>query len=265
MSLLVQIAAEFVGKKQFKEADKAVKGLQKSVKNLAGAAGIGLSTAAVIKFGKASAAAFIENEKSARRLAISVKNLGLSFETPRIERFLDEVSRMAGVEGERLRSSFQTLLQTTGSVTKSQELLTQALDISAGAGVELETVTSDLAASYIGNNKGLSKYYLGLTKAELKTMTFAEVQKKLNDQFSGANAEYLETYAGKMQVLKEAADGAQEVIGGALLNAMTDLFGAKDVTELIGKIDTLSKKTADMIDNLAWKWKKFWLDRKSVV
>lgn len=256
-SLAIRIAAIF-DNKGLKSAEKGVKSLQSSVKKLAGAAGIGLSTAAMINFGKASAKAFIENEKSARRLAISVKNLGLSFETPRIERFLDEVSRMAGIEGERLRASFQTLLQTTGSVTKSQELLTQALDVSAGSGVELETVASDLAASYIGNNKGLTKYYLGLTKAELKTMTFAEVQKKLNEQFTGANAAYLETYAGKMQVLKEAADGAQEVIGGALLNALTDLFGAQDITELISKIDILAKKTATMIDDLAWKWKKFW-------
>ena len=256
--LRIPIIVENKGKKAFKDVDKGITGLTKNFKKLAGAAGIGLSTAAIINFGKAGAKAFIENEKSARRLAISVKNLGLSFETPRIERFLDEMSRMAGVEGERLRASFQTLLQTTGSVTKSQELLTQALDVSAGAGVELETVTSDLAASYIGNNKGLSKYYLGLTKAELKTMTFAEVQKKLNEQFSGANADYIETYAGKMQVLKEAADNAQEIIGGALLNALTDLFGAKDITELIGKIDTLALKTSNMIDDLAWKWKKFW-------
>jgi hypothetical protein len=58
--------------------------------------------------------------------------------------------------------------------------------------------------------------------------------------------------------LKEAADNAQEIIGGALLNALTDLFGAKDITELIGKIDTLALKTSNMIDDLAWKWKKFW-------
>lgn len=256
--LRIPIIVENKGKKAFKDVDNSVKGLTKNFKKLAGAAGIGLSTAAVINFGKAGAKAFIENEKSARRMAISVKNLGLSFETPRIERFLDEISRMSGIEGERLRASFQTLLQTTGSVTKSQELLTQALDVSAGSGIELETVSSDLAASYIGNNKGLSKYSLGLTKAELKTMKFAEVQEKLNKQFSGANADYLDTYAGKFQVIKEAADNAQEIIGGALVESLISAFAAGDPEEFVAKIEGLATKIASMVATAVFGFKKLY-------
>jgi len=254
----IPIIVENKGKKAFKETDKAITSLTKNFKKLAGAAGIGLSTAALINFGKAGAKAFIENEKSARRLAISVKNLGISFETPRIERFLDEISRMSGIEGERLRASFQTLLQTTGSVTKSQELLNQALDISAGSGVELETVSNDLSASYLGNNKGLSKYSLGLTKAELKTMKFADVQEKLNKQFSGANAEYLDTYAGKFQVIQEAADNAQEIIGGALVESLVSAFAAGDPQEFVAKIEGLATKIADMVASAVFGFKKLY-------
>ena len=256
--LRIPIIVENKGKKALGDVDKGIKGLTKSFNKLAGAAGIGLSTAAIIRFGKEGAKAFIENEKSARRLAISVKNLGLSFETPRIERFLDEVSRMSGIEGERLRASFQTLVQTTGSVTKSQELLTQALDISAGSGVALETVSNDLAAAYIGNNKGLTKYYLGLTKAELKTMSFAQVQEKLNEQFSGANADYLETYAGKFQVIQEAADNAQEIIGGALVESLVSAFAAGDPQEFVAKIEGLATMIASMVATAVFGFKKLY-------
>lgn len=256
-SLAIRIAAIF-DNKGLKSAEKGVKSLQSSVKKLAGAAGIGLSTAAVIKFGKSAAKAFIEDEKAANRLAISVKNLGLGFETPRIESYISELSKMSGVTDDQLRPSMQKLLQTTGSVTKAQQLLAQAVDISAGSGVDYETVVNDLSLAYIGQTKGLSKYSLGVTKAELKTMSFAQVQERLNKQFSGANAEFLSTYAGKMQLLNTAAGEASETIGEALLNAVTDVFGAKDITELIGKIDTLAMKTSNMIDDLAWKWKKFW-------
>jgi len=256
--LRIPIIVENKGKKALGDVDKSVKGLSKSFKKLAGAAGIGLSTAAVIRFGKEGAKAFIENEKSARRLAMSVKNVGLSFETPRIERFLDEISRMSGIEGERLRASFQTLIQTTGSVTKSQELLTQALDISAGSGVALETVSNDLSAAYIGNNKGLTKYYLGLTKAELKTMSFAQVQEKLNEQFSGANADYLETYAGKFQVIQEAADNAQEIIGGALVESLISAFAAGDPQEFVAKIEGLATKIASMVATAVFGFKKLY-------
>lgn len=74
-------------------------------------------------------------EKAASRLAISVKNLGLAFETPLIEEFISQLSRASGVTDNQLRPSIQKLLTTTGSVVKSTELLTQALDISAGSGV----------------------------------------------------------------------------------------------------------------------------------
>lgn len=256
--LRIPLIAEFKGKKAFKDADRSIKNLSGSFKKLAGAAGIGLSTAAIISFGKAAVKAFAEDEKAANRLAMSVKNLGLGFETPRIEKYIEELSRATGVTDDQLRPAMQKLLQTTGSVTKAQQLLTQAVDISAGSGVDYETVVNDLSLAYVGQTKGLSKYSLGLTKAELKTMSFAQVQEKLNSQFSGANAAYLTTYAGKMQLLSTAAGEASETIGGALINALTDLFGAKDVTELIGKIDTLALKTSNMIDDLAWKWKKFW-------
>ena len=258
MSLLVQIAAEFTGKKALKDADKGIQNLTKSTKKLAGALGVALSTTALVNFGKASVKAFVEAEKANTRLAGVVKNLGLSFAQAEIQKNLDEISRAAGIAGEVLVEAYQPLLTATGSVIQSQKMLQQALDISAGSGVELATVTQDLAAAYVGNTKGLRKYNLGVSKAELSTISFAKASALLNKQFSGSQAAYLETYAGKMQVLGEAAGNAQEVIGGALVNALQDVFGAADITELIGKIDILAAKTSNMIDNLAWKWKKFW-------
>ena len=223
--LRIPIIVENKGKKAFKDVDKSVKGLAGSFKKLAGAAGIGLSTTAVINFGKAAAKAFIEDEKSASQLAMSVKNLGLAFETPRIEEFISQLSKASGVTDNQLRPSMQKLLQTTGSVKKSTELLTQALDISRGSGVDYETVVNDLSMAYVGNTKGLKKYSLGLTNAELKTMSFADVQEKLTKQFSGSNAAYLETYAGKMQVLGTAAGEAQETIGKGLVDSLSLLAG----------------------------------------
>lgn len=258
MSLLVQIAAEFTGKKAFKEADKGIANLTKSAKKMAGVLGVALSTTAVVNFGKESVKAFVEAEKANTRLAGVVKNLGLSFAQAEIQKNLDGISRSAGIAGEVLVDAYQPLLTATGSVIQSQKMLQQALDISAGSGVELTTVTQDLANAYIGNTKGLKKYNLGVSKAELSTISFAKASELLNKQFSGAQAAYLETYAGKMQVLGEAAGNAQEVIGGALVNALQDVFGAADITELILKIDILAAKTSNMIDDLAWKWKKFW-------
>lgn len=243
----IRIVSESVGK-GFKDANKALAGLKKAV----GALGISVTGAAILKFGKDAAKAFIEDEKAANRLAMSVKNLGLGFETPRIERYISELSRMSGITDDQLRPSMQKLLQTTGSVTKSQELLTQALDISRGSGVDYETVVSDLTAAYLGQTKGISKYSLGLSKAELKTMSFAEIQSKLSDQFKGANAAYLETYAGKMQLLSTAAGEAQETIGKGLVDALSLLAGeGNTVQPLADSMAEFSLYVSDAIVGVA--------------
>jgi hypothetical protein len=258
MSLLVQIAAQFVGKKEFKEADKAIDKLTKSAKKLAGAAGIGLSTTAIVNFGKKAAAAFMADEKAARQLSIAVKNLGIAFESPRIEAFISDLSAMTGITDDQLRPAMQRLLQTTGSVTKAQELLTQATDIAAGSGVDYETVVSDLSAAYLGQTKGLSKYSLGLTKAELKTMKFADIQAKLNDQFKGSNAAYLDTYAGKFSLISNAAGEASEKIGGALVESLISAFAAGDPEEFVAKIEGLATKIASMVATAVFGFKKLY-------
>jgi hypothetical protein len=256
--LRIPIIVENKGKKALGDVDKSVKGLSKSFKKLAGAAGIGLSTAAVIKFGKEAAKAFIADEKAASRLAMSVKNLGLGFETPRIERYISELSAMSGITDDQLRPAMQRLLQTTGSVTKSQELLTQALDISRGSGVDYETVVNDLSMAYVGNTKGLNKYGLGLTKAELKTMKFADVQAKFAATFKGGNAAYLDTYAGKFELIATAAGEAQEKIGGALVESLVSVFAAGDPVEFVAKIEALSGKIADMVAQVVFGFKKLY-------
>jgi hypothetical protein len=259
MSLLVQIAAEFVGKKQFREAENAVQKLQSSVKKLAGAAGIGLSTAAFVNFGKKASAAFIADEKAASRLALAVKNLGLQFESPRIERYISDLSAMSGVTDDQLRPAMQRLLQTTGSVAKAQELLTQATDIAAGSGIDYETVVNDLSLAYVGQTRGLRKYSLGLSQAELKTMKFADVQERLNKQFSGASAEFLTTYAGKLQLITTAAGEASEKIGGALVDSLVSVFAAGDTTQFVNQIDTLATKIADTVSAVVFGFRKLYV------
>jgi hypothetical protein len=257
-SLVVSAVTTFDGK-ALKKGEKQIGAFEKSAKRLAVAFGTAFSVRKITQFGKAAAAAFIEDEKAASRLAISVKNLGLAFETPRIEEFISQLSRASGVTDDQLRPSMQKLLTTTGSVTKAQELLTQALNISAGSGVDYETVVNDLSMAYVGQTRGLRKYSLGLTQAELKTMTFAQIQEKLNKQFSGANAQYLTTYAGKLQLITTAAGEASEKIGGALVDSLISVFAAGDVTKFVSQIDTLANKIANVVNSVVFGFQKLYI------
>jgi hypothetical protein len=253
-SMVVSAVTTFDGKALTK-GSKQIAGFAKKA---AGALGLAFSTQAVIKFGKDSVKAFAENEKSAKRLAGVVKNLGQAFETPFIEANLDQISAKFGYQGEVLREAYQKLITATGSAAKSNELLTLSLDIAAGSGQDLISVNQDLAALYVGNTKGLRKYNLGLSQAELKTLDFEKGLALLTKTFKGAAGEELTTYAGKMRVLGEAADNAQEIIGKSLVDSFALLSGeGNSVQPLADSMADLATYTGDVITGLATLIAKF--------
>jgi hypothetical protein len=248
----IGIVAEFLGKKAFDQAGKATSGLEKGVKKLGGALAATFGAQQLLNFGKNAVKAFAENEKSAKRLETVVKNLGLAFEIPGIEASLDKVSAKFGYEGEVLREAFQKLITTTGSAKKSQDLLNLSLDIAAGSGVDLLTVNQDLAAAYVGQTRGLRKYNLGLTQSELKTLDFDSAVSKLSANFKGAGGAELETFSGKMRVLQEAADNAQEIIGKGLVDSLSLLAGeGNTIAPLADAMQDFATYTSDAIYGVA--------------
>ena len=246
-NVIIDIVTQFSGKKAFKDADNAAQKLSNSVKKLGMALGVTLGGAAVARFAKSSAKAFIEDEKAASRLTQSIKNLGLAYATNDIRQYVDQLTLASGVADNQLRPALQALLQTTGSVTKSQQLLSDAINISRGSGESLSTVANDLSQAYVGNLKGLRKYYLGLTQAELKAMSFADIQERLNGLFSGASAAYLKTYAGQMELLTNTANEAKEVIGKGLVDALVLASGSNNVADLSTDMMDFANFTADAV------------------
>jgi hypothetical protein len=241
-----------------KNADKGMKSLEKRARSLGKTLGLTLSTAAVVAYGRASVKAFMQDEAAATRLASAVKNLGLAFEQPAIDSYVQKLEASSAVADDSLRPALQSLLTTTRSLSESQKILGLALDVSRGTGRELTQVTQDLAQAYVGNTRGLRKYNLGLTQAELKTISFAEVQERLSKQFTGANAAFLDTYAGKLQVLTVASGNAQEVIGKGLVDALV-LAGGKDadIQDVADAMADLSLYTADAIRGVGVLASKF--------
>ena len=254
-ALRVAIVADDKTSKGIKSAKKNINALESSVKNLGKSFGIAFGVSAVSAFGKATVKAFEADQKSAALLANTMKNLGLQFANPAVEDFINSLSQAAGVADDQLRPSMQKLLQVTGSVVKSQELLKNAIDISRGSGVDLETVVQDISSAFVGNNKGLKKYAIGLTQAELKTASFDTVMQQFNKNFSGANAAYLNTYAGQMQKLNVAAGEAKETIGKGLIDAFKILAGDTSIGTLSDKMATLATHIADFFRGLAQGFK----------
>jgi hypothetical protein len=197
----------------FKKAETAATKLTNVVKTL----GVAVSAYAAVDFAKSSVRAFLADEQSANKLSLAVKNLGLEFANPYISDYISKLEQTSKIADDDLRPAFQALLTTTGSLAKSQSILNTAIEASRGSGYDLATVSNDLAQAYVGNTKGLKKYYLGLDAAALKAASFTDIQKIMNNQFTGSNVNYLNTYSGQVGVLSLAWGNFQEKVGGTLL------------------------------------------------
>ena len=245
-NLVFSVASEYDGK-GLSKARKDVNKFDKSIKTLARTIGVGLSAAAVVNFGKNSVKAFVADDKAAATLTKTLGNLNLAFEDQRVRSYISNLEATSGVLDSQLRPAMQSLLTTTGSVSKSQELLGLALDVSAGSGENLVQVSTDIAQAFVGNTKGLKKYNLGLSQAELKAASFADLQEKLTTLFAGQNAASLETYAGKISLIKVAYDNLQETVGKGLVDSFALLAGDTGIGKATNAIGQFAQAIADTV------------------
>ena len=160
-----------------------------------------------------------------------------------------KLSLATGVADDQLRPSLSRLAVATGDVSKAQDLLSLALDISTQTGKPLEAVSNALGKAYEGNTTSLGRLGIGLSAAELKTMSFQEVQGQLSNLFGGAAAANAETYQGRIDRLRVAFDEAKEGIGARLLPIIEDLVDiiVNKVVPNLGKFAELFKPITDAI------------------
>jgi len=248
--LLVGIGAEYRGKPAFKKAEKDILGLSAGIKTLAKGY-IGLAGAQkAFRYATQSIQAFAQDDAAIQKLSRTLDNLGLAYEQTNVEAFIAGLESTYHVADDLLRPAFSKLVQVTQSYTKSKQLLTAALNASAGAGVDLSTTVSDLSQAYVGNLKGLKKYNLGLTNAELSAMSFEQILTKLNTTFSGQASLAADTYAGKLNALTIASGNAKEIIGKGLVDAIGTAFGGGDIEKATKNIEAMAGAVAEMVRGL---------------
>ena len=223
------------GKKEVSAFEKQVKGFGKTFTKV-------FASVALINFGKNAVNAFVDSEKAAAKLRTTVSNLGLEFEQPGIEDYLKKLSLQFGIVDESLIPGFQRLLIVTKDVAKAQSLFETALNVSAGTGKDLTAVSTSLSKAYLGDNAALGRLGVGLSKAQLKSASFLEVQRTLNVNFAGQAAAAVEGYAGSMAKLTVAVDESKEAIGKGLLDALAALSNSNDIDTFTAKLVRSAEK-----------------------
>ena len=222
----------------FDELKKGVKGAQTQVEGFSDKIG---------KFGKVAAAAFaaatvaaaayagkllVDGVKSAiadaaaqEKLALTLKNVtgATNSQIKATENYITQTSLAFGVTDDELRPSLERLSRATGDLEKAQKLQALALDISAGSGKSLEAVSNALAKATEGSTASLGKLGVGLSAAQLKTLSMDEITKKLADTFENQASAKADTFQGKLDRLNIAFQEGKETVGSFVLDALTPL------------------------------------------
>jgi hypothetical protein len=239
--------------KGFKQAETALNKLTKTVRNFAATFGVAFGATALVNYSKAAVKAFAADENAARSLGMTLKNLNLDYfgASSAVNMYISNLEKQTGVLDDELRPAMDRLLRATGSITKSQELLSLALDISAGTGKDLTAVSQGLQKAYLGNNQSLGRLGVGLSKAELKSSSFLNIQTRLTELFAGQAQSAADGYQGSLNKLTIASNNAKEIIGKDLVDAMRLLSGDTGIGEATNAIEGFATQVGNAVTGVS--------------
>jgi hypothetical protein len=265
-SVVINIAAQWTGSKEFKKADTATDRLNKNVKNLGKTLGVAFSVGAVLAFGKASVKASLDAQAQQDRLA-SLLKVTVGATNSQIEALNREAEALArvGVVSKDNVTQTQSQLATFNLQINTIKKLTPAiLDyVTAEKGAnasasDFKSMTNGLAQALNGNFAALTAVGFVLdenTKKQISSGTEAEraaaIVKVLNGTYKDFNKNLAKTPAGQMQILANAADNAKEIIGGGLLESLKILTGSIDIQNLAVNIEAFATRAAEGFKKLA--------------
>lgn len=223
----------------FDELKRGVKGAENEVTSfgdrmskfgkIAGAA-FAAAGAAALAYGavllKQGVESAIADEAAQAKLATTLQNVtgATDAQVKAVEDQILKTSLLTGKTDDELRPSFERLVRATKDSDAALKLQSIALDVSAGSGKSLEAVTNAMSKAQEGNTAALAKLGVGLTSAQLKTMSMDEITKQLANTFGGQAAVQADTFQGKVQRLKVAFDEGKETVGSFLLDAITPMI-----------------------------------------
>lgn len=209
------------------ETDKSTKKMQTFHKvgtaaGVALAGGLALAGAAAVNMTKKAA----DDAQAASRLAQTIhRTTGATKEQQAaVEDWITTQGKALGVTDDELRPALSKLVVATHSVSKAQRLASLSMDVSAGTGKSLESVSFALAKAQNGNVTGLSRLGIATKDADGKTKSLHAITKDLAATYAGAAAKNADTAAGKQKILATQYGELQEQIGAQLLPVMSRLL-----------------------------------------
>jgi len=217
-------------RKTLKDSEKQLTAFGKlqSKWSQASALAYGVAGSAAFEFGKAAVQAAMEDQKAQALLADQLrKTVGAtSTAIAASEDFIEKLMLSSNVADDQLRPALAQLVRVTGDTTSAQKLLATAVDVSVGAGRDLQSVAIAIGKAAQGSTAGLAKLGIVLEDGAAKGGDLDAIMAALNDKFGGAAAAAVDTTAGRIENLNVRFGELKEQIGTALLPVVEELSGA---------------------------------------
>ncbi len=226
--LTIALAADIDNlEKGLKDAQKVVDNSADRIADFGKKAALAFAAvgAAATAFAVSAVKAAADDEKARKNLEQTIRSNTKATEDQikAIDGYITKQSIATATTDDILRPALGRLIRSTQDVTKAQELLTLAQEISTATGKPLETVTNALGKAYEGSNTSLSKLGLGIDQTTLKTKSFDEITKELAKTYNGFVANEANNAEFKFKQLTIAVDETKEQIGAALLPIVKQL------------------------------------------
>jgi len=254
MDLLVKIKGKnqlskttAVMSKDLRKFKSQVDMVGKSMNSTFGALGLAVGLGTLVNGLKNATKAASEDRKSQGLLATALKNtVGATDQAiAGAESYIKNTQLQTAVLDDELRPALATAVRATGSLTKGQDLLDVALDVSAGTGKDLGTVTNAMSKAFNGQTGALKKLLPSIKDG-------SDFMEQLKTQFAGSaeEAANLDPYQ-RLQVI--FAD-IQETVGTALLPALEEFSvylaspeGQQNVRQIVDLFVAMGKAVGDVI------------------
>jgi hypothetical protein len=187
-----------------------------AIKKAAVPAGLAIAALGAVAFDAVKA--FAEDEAAAEKLGLTLQNVTYASDAQiaSVEKFITKTSMAAAVADDELRPALDKLVRGTGDVAQAQDLLTLALDVSAGTGKDLGAVSDALSKAYNGNFTALKKLDPALASLIEEGADADEVFGRLAGTFKNQASTAANTTQGKMKNLSIQMGEFKESIGAAV-------------------------------------------------
>jgi hypothetical protein len=208
--------------------------------------------ALAVKFAVDGVRAAAEEEAALAKLSTALENVGQGFAETQVNTFIDDLQRATGVADDQLRPAFQQLVTATRDASEAQDLLSLALDISAGSGRSLESVSLALAKAAGGQTTALRRLGVPLSDAAVKSGDLNAITAELADAFGGQAAVAASTFQGQLQRLSVAFSEVQESFGTGFLDALGDTNdGTNGLMDSLERLEPVAYSLGESIGTLA--------------